>query len=213
MVSVVENTTRIPVNHVALIDFDAFPSMIDAINGIEIDVPSPIISNRFDCPYSSETVCSQWAGWRFPKGKQTLDGERALIYSRIRKNNLNESESDITRSARQQTVIRTTANKLVSAWTFIRLPFVGHKMTSPLTTDLTTTELFELAWVKFRTPDENIIQCRLGGAPTRIDGTSYLIGTSQNAVTVNMFLGRSNPRKPRAVDGPYASGCPVVGSQ
>ena len=35
-----------------------------------------------------------------------MDGRRALIYSRIRKNLLNPADTDITRDARQQQVLR-----------------------------------------------------------------------------------------------------------
>lgn len=213
MISVVEEVTRVPIHHAALIDFDSFPEVIDAVGGVTIDVPAPIVSKRFDCPYPSQVACEQWSGWRFSKGEQTMSGRRALIYSRIRENALDDSESDVTRGSRQQEVIRATADQLVSLRTFARLPFVGRDVTTPLTTDLTTSELFELAWVKFRTPDEGVIQCRLGGSATRIDGVSYLIGTSQNPVVVNMFLGRAQPRKPQASAGPFAPGCPVSGGR
>ena len=213
MIEVVEELTRIPIHHAALIDFDSFPEVIDAVGGVTIDVPARIVSNRFDCPYPSQVACDQWDGWRFSKGEQTMSGDRALVYSRIRENKLDESETDITRGSRQQSVIRATADQLVSLRTFTRLPFVGRDVTSPLTTDLTTSELFELAWVKFRTPDQGVIQCRLGGSPTRIDGISYLIGTSQNPVVVNMFLGRATPRVPQVSGGPFAPGCPVPGAR
>ena len=213
MIRTIEDVTRIPIHHVALIDFDSFPDVIDAVGGVPIDVPAPIVSNRFDCPHPSEVDCQQWPGWRFSKGTQTMSGERALIYSRVRENQLDASDSDISRGERQQAVIRSTADRLVSLGTFIRLPFVGRDVAQPLTTDLTTSELFELAWVKFRTPTEGVIQCRLGGSPTRIDGISYLVATDENADVTNMFLGRVAPRKPQEARGPFAAGCPVTGER
>lgn len=212
-VETVENLTGVPVHHVAIIDFNSFPDVIDAVGGVTIDVPAPIVSNRFDCPYPSQVACDRWDGWRFSGGEQTMSGDRALIYSRVRENRLDASESDITRGERQQAVIRATIDKLVSLQTFARLPFVGRDVTRVLSTDLTTSELFELAWVKFRTPESGIVQCRLGGAPSRIDGVAYLVGTAQNAVVVNMFLGLANPRKPQASAGAFAPGCPVTGEK
>ena len=140
-----------------------------------------------------------------------MSGERALIYSRVRENQLDASDSDISRGERQQAVIRSTADRLVSLGTFIRLPFVGRDVAQPLTTDLTTSELFELAWVKFRTPTEGVIQCRLGGSPTRIDGISYLVATDENADVTNMFLGRVAPRKPQEARGPVRGRLPGHG--
>ena len=67
---------RLQPNHVVLVDFDDFKDVIDALGGIEVDVPKPILSNRFDCPYATEARCQEWQGWRFEKGKQTMDGKR-----------------------------------------------------------------------------------------------------------------------------------------
>ena len=39
-----------------------------------------------------------------------MDGRRALIYSRIRENRLNPSETDLDRAPRQQQVIQATAD-------------------------------------------------------------------------------------------------------
>ena len=98
---------------------------IDALGGVEIDVPKPILSNRFDCPYATEARCQQWQGWRFAKGKQKMNGQRALIYSRVRENRLDPSDNDLTRGERQQDVVEAMTDKLVGPGTFVRLPFIG----------------------------------------------------------------------------------------
>ena len=107
--------TGLQPNHVVLVDFDNFKEVIDALGGVEIDVPKPILSNRFDCPYATEARCQEWPGWRFEKGRQTMDGKRALIYSRVRENRLDPAENDLTRGERQQAVVEAMTNKLVSA--------------------------------------------------------------------------------------------------
>ena len=50
--------------------------------------PEPILSNKFDCPYATQARCDRWQGWRFAKGMQHMNGQRALVYSRIRENKL-----------------------------------------------------------------------------------------------------------------------------
>ena len=42
----------------------------------------------------------------FAKGTQTLDGRRALVYSRIRENRLDAADNDLTRGGRQQEVVQ-----------------------------------------------------------------------------------------------------------
>ena len=70
----VKNLTGLDVNHVAFVDFDRFRELIDSVGGIEVNVPRPILSNRFDCPYATSARCQAWEGWRFEKGTQKMDG-------------------------------------------------------------------------------------------------------------------------------------------
>jgi LCP family protein required for cell wall assembly len=206
-VEAVQALTGLPINHVAVVDFDSFPALIDELGGVTIDVPKTIVSNRFDCPYASTGQCDRWRGWRFEPGKHTLDGRRALIYSRIRENREAPDETDITRGGRQQQVLRAMVDDLVGVDTFVRLPFIAGELTAPLATDLSATDLLELAWVEFRSPQRSTVRCRLGGTPTEIDGVSYLVGAEDNSSVVNQFLGRSAPQAPRDGDGPFAPGC------
>ena len=87
---------RASVDHVVVVDFDGFKELIDAIGGIEVTVPKAMLSNKFDCPYKPKR-CADWEGWRFEKGTQHMNGQRALVYSRIRTNQLDPSDTDITR--------------------------------------------------------------------------------------------------------------------
>src|SRR5437764_609725 len=80
----IEEFTGLDVNHVIVVNFGDFKDLIDALGGVDVNVPKPIRSNRFDCPYPTQARCQKWQGWRFPKGMQHMGGERALIYSRIR---------------------------------------------------------------------------------------------------------------------------------
>src|SRR5687768_3312636 len=140
--------TGLQLNHVVLVDFQNFREVIDALGGVEIDVPKPILSNRFDCPYATAARCREWQGWRFEQGRQTMDGRRALVYSRIRENRLDPSENDLTRGGRQQEVVEAMTDKLVSPSTLVRLPFIGEDLMTPLTTDLSPGELLQLSWVR-----------------------------------------------------------------
>src|SRR5207302_11323882 len=125
-VKTIEGITGLDINHVMIVDFQSFKSLIDNIGGIDINVPERILSNKFDCPYNAAR-CARWQGWHFAKGPQHMDGKRALIYSRIRENRYNPAESDITRGERQQTVIRAVLHKLLGMSTFFKLPFDGGR--------------------------------------------------------------------------------------
>ena len=203
-IKTVSQFTGVDINHIVIVNFGAFKDLINALGGIDVNVPKPIRSNRFDCPYATQARCAQWPGWRFPKGLQHMTGERALIYSRIRENVLDPAETDVTRGARQQLVIDALASKFTSPGTLLGLPFDGGSLAKPLTTDLSAGQLMQLGWVKFRASASSSVHCRLGGDFGAGGNGSP---SEDNPATIAMFLGKSAPQLPT---GPFNPGC-VVG--
>jgi len=196
--------TDIPVNHLVVVNFAEFRDLIDKIGGIDVTVKGPILS-KFDCPYGTAARCARWPGWRFAKGRQHLNGRRALIYSRVRKNLLNPAESDITRGERNQQVIQALMSKLASFDTFMRMPLIGGDLLKPLATDLSANQFLSLGWVKFRAG--RTIHCRLGGISTGGDITP----SEDNAKVILMVLGRSAVQPPAPTGDTYPPGC-LLGS-
>ncbi len=199
--------SQLQVNHVVLVDFGSFQKLVDAVGGIDVNVPENILSNRFDCPYSTATRCQQWEGWRFHKGVTHMDGHTALIYSRIRENRLDPAWTDFTRGQNQQAVMQATLSKLASASMFFRLPFSGSSLMAPITTDLSTWDFMQLGWVKFRAG--NVLHCRLGGSAT---GNGFITSTQENIQVVQEVLGNSAPQPPAPGSGLFGPGC-VSGNQ
>jgi LCP family protein required for cell wall assembly len=202
-INTVRGFTDVEVNHVVIVDFDAFTKVIDKVGGVDIDVPGPILSNKFDCPYATQARCDRWQGWRFAKGKQHMDGHRARVYSRIRENKLNPRETDVTRTERQQAVIQSLLSKLTSLGVLVKLPFIGDDVMKPLTTDLSAGQLMQLAMVKKRSGNQ--LHCRLGGTPTGFGG-GYLQPDEEARRTIAAFLGRSAPQPPLPGSA-FGSGC------
>jgi LCP family protein required for cell wall assembly len=202
-VKTISDFTGLPINHVAVVDFNAFRDLIDAIGGVTVDNPKPILSNRFDCPYPTQARCQQWKGWSFPKGTLHLDGQRALIYSRVRENRLDPSETDITRGERQQAVLQAIASQLTSPGTLVQLPWIGGKLLKPLSTDLSTGQFLQLGWLKVR---GHTLHCRLGGTPTAIGGADVLQPDERNRQVIATLTGQSAPQPPPPGQ-PYEAGC------
>jgi LCP family protein required for cell wall assembly len=208
-VKTVERVTGLEINHVVVVDFSTFDKVVDALGGVTVDVPHKILSNKFECPRRTQAECDRWPGWRFRAGKQTMNGRRALIYSRIRENKLNPNESDFTRGERQQAVIEAIADKAVSFKTFLKAPFIGDDLVSPLATDLSAAQILELGWVKRRTPSSGRLRCRLGGSIADIGGQSFVIGSEENVSVIAMVTGKSAPQPPPPGSGPFGPGCRV----
>jgi polyisoprenyl-teichoic acid--peptidoglycan teichoic acid transferase len=208
-IKTVERVTGLPINHVVVVDFGTFDEVVDTLGGITVNVPHPILSNKFECPRHTRAQCARWPGWRFRKGEQTMDGHQALIYSRIRENQLNPSESDFTRGERQQAVIQAIADEVTSFGTFIKAPFIGDDLVRPLATDLSAAQVLQLGWVKRRTPSSGWLRCRLGGTIADIGGVSYVIGSEENVSVIAMITGKTAPQPPPPGSGLFGPGCLV----
>jgi LCP family protein required for cell wall assembly len=198
----VHDLTGLPINHVVLVDFGQFERLIDKLGGIDIVVPERIIS-KFDCPYPTEERCASWEGWRFRKGKQHMDGRRALIYSRVRKNTLNPADTDFSRAEHNQQVLQAVAGKLTSLGTLVKMPFIGADLLAPVATDLSTHTFLSLGWTKFRSNAGRTLHCRLGGEASG----GEIVPVEENRAVIAMVTGDSAPQPPTPGSGTYGPGC------
>jgi len=199
----VHEFTGLPINHVVVVNFADFKDLINALGGITVNVPEKIRSNRFDCPYPTQARCEKWQGWRFAKGTQHMNGERALIYSRIRENAYNPADSDISRGARQQAVMDATLARVTSPGVLITLPWDGGKIVKPLATDMSASQLVQFGWVRFRASSGSSVHCRLGGD---LGGGGTGQPSEDNPATIAEFLGKSAPQPPTDA---FSPGCEV----
>lgn len=84
----------IKVDGYVLIDFNGFEEVIDAVGGVDVVVPEPIVDEEYPTEdYGIETVT-------FDKGLQHMDGQRALKYVRTR-----HQDDDDARRERQMDVL------------------------------------------------------------------------------------------------------------
>jgi LCP family protein required for cell wall assembly len=101
-VKLISNMTGVDISHYAEINFDGMVAVIDALGGIEVDVPVEI--NDPD------------AGGHVDAGLHTLSGQEALILCRSR-NTYNDVSGmpDNMRAANQRLVLSATAKKMLDA--------------------------------------------------------------------------------------------------
>ena len=157
----VADYTGLPIDHVMIVDFNGLVQIVDALGGITIDNPDAMRSVFGGALYT------------FPKGRQTLNGQEALAYSRIRKNILNPSDSDITRGQHQQLVIQAIRSKLASPGGLLRLRNVATSLKGAFATDLTLAQLLEYGYLDARASTR--LRCNLGGTPAPIGGQDVLV--------------------------------------
>ena len=98
-IQAVQDLMEIPINYFLTVDFIAFEQVINALGGIEIDVPFDIYEHYASEDYTSGELIIH-------EGLQTLNGEQALVFARMRK-----VDTDIERGKRGQLVIEQTIRK------------------------------------------------------------------------------------------------------
>jgi len=130
----VAQSFHIPVDRYMRINFDGFIAVVDALGGIDIEVPSLLI----DYDYPTEDLGTMMI--QFDPGWQHMDGERALAYARTR-----HADDDYRRAERQQQVMIALTQALVKPENWPRLPAAASAFFQAVDTDLTLVDLLALA--------------------------------------------------------------------
>jgi LCP family protein required for cell wall assembly len=100
LIATIERLTGVRVDHVAILDFDGFRSMTDALGGVDVRV--------------ARTVWAPAQRVLWPAGTHHLDGARALDFVRQRHN---LPGGDLGRIQRQQAFLRALARQAVDRGT------------------------------------------------------------------------------------------------
>ncbi len=95
----VESLTDIYIDHFLVVDFNGFKDMVEAINGVEVCLPTEVNDTEHDI--------------FLPAGVQTLTGQDALNY--VRERYQLSVTGDIGRMKRQQAFIASMIKKVMSA--------------------------------------------------------------------------------------------------
>lgn len=122
----VKKMLDIDIAHYAEVSFNGLSDMIDAVGGVEVDVPEEI-----DDPKSGAYV---------PKGLNLLNGEQALSFSRSR----NFADGDFTREADQRILIKALIYKAFNVGTS-GLPNLLKAAKNFVKTDLRLGDMIGLA--------------------------------------------------------------------
>jgi LCP family protein required for cell wall assembly len=128
-IKTVEGLTGVKINHIIIVNLGAFPKFIDAIGGVDV---------------KTERLCANVSGGtanggftlNLTAGDHHLDGQQALLYSRIRENPCNPSDNDLSRVQHQQQILNAIKSKLFSPSSFFHLPWASWDAPQVLRTDM-----------------------------------------------------------------------------
>lgn len=129
-VDTVSELAGVPISHYAEIDFDGFKAVVDALGGVEVDVPMEINDDM--------------AGGHVDAGLQTLNGEQALILCRSRHNYDDIGNGDAIRAANQRLVLSAIMKKVMNS-DVATITNTVSTLAEYVTTDYSVTGLIGLA--------------------------------------------------------------------
>ncbi|MBW3491752.1 MULTISPECIES: LCP family protein [Bacillus] len=162
-IDTVEEFLKVPVDHYIKIDFQGFKGIVDAVDGITVDVPFDFWE-RSDVDYYKKI--------QFKQGQQNLNGEEALAYVRMRKQDPN---GDYGRAARQRQVLAAVAQKLNSASTVFKIKDLTKVVGKYIKTDIPISDGLAL-YNKISGFDPSTIQTlKIEGEDRKIGGIYYFL--------------------------------------
>lgn len=156
-VDTVEHFLDIPIDYYVFVNMDGFLQIIDTIGGVTIE-------NDMDLTFDS---------YHYPKGEITLDGDNALIFSRIR---YEDPRGDFGRQIRQRQIIEAVLKKASSKSSILlkasdMLDVVGDNVRM----NFTMKDLIQLQSI-YKNMDGNLEQLSFKeGDGKRIDNIWYFI--------------------------------------
>ncbi len=128
----VENLLDIEVNYTFRVNFSSATKIVDALGGIDIEVPEGMAVERF---YADSTLKG------VHEGKNHLGGERALAYARERHA---YTDGDIQRARNQQQVLQAIIAKATSSTILTNYSQLLEAMKGAFSTNMSMTEITAL---------------------------------------------------------------------
>jgi LCP family protein required for cell wall assembly len=127
------------IDHVALVDFDGFRSIVDTAGGIDVPLVCPFTEWAVIDPKVSIEFESNWELITIGPGVVHMDGDMALWYSRAR-----ARSNDFDRGRRQQEVIRALFDAAVDTSMILEIPNLYEDFTDTITTDVSLQTILSL---------------------------------------------------------------------
>lgn len=183
VVQTVESLFKQRVDHVAMVDFEGFKGLTDALGGVEVDVKIPF------APASGPMK-----GHYYAAGKQTLNGDEALAFVRERKS---FSDGDYQRVRNQQAYLKSMISKIIARETLTN-PVTINNMVSAVSPYVSVDKTFDAASIgslalgmkDLRANDTVMFTLPTLGTGTSADGQSIVVADNQAIADIAAALSK-----------------------
>ena len=145
MIKTIEKMFDIDINYYVKINFKGAVGLVDALGGVDVDVPYNFCEQNSNRQFGANTVYVK-------KGYQTLNGEQALAFARNRHPNpeycssewTDYDSNDFVRGQNQQAVVKAILNKLKTVKSIDTFNGILSSISNNMQTNLNTDEILSL---------------------------------------------------------------------
>ena len=180
-IKTIQDLMNIHIDRYAMINMKGLVQLVDKVGGITVN-------NPFDFDISIEENEPEYTA-KIPPGRQEIDGEQALVYSRMR---YQDPEGDYGRQKRQREVIEKIIKKVLTLDGLSNYQGIIEAVSDNMQTNISldTNSLMHL--MGYRDALKNIRMEQLKGEDaTLADGGSYQIVTSEHLLKMQNILRKS----------------------
>ncbi|MDU0812124.1 LCP family protein [Bacillus siamensis] len=164
-VATVEDLLDIPIDKYVTVDFNGFKDVIDEVGGVNVKVP-------FDFDEMSDV--SKKKRIYFKKGNMHLNGEQALAYARMRKQ---DKRGDFGRNDRQKQILNALIDQMSRAGNIAKIDKIAETASNNVQTNIRITEGLALQQIYSGFTSKKIDTLTITGSDLYLGGTATTRGT------------------------------------
>lgn len=167
-IDTVEHFFDVPVDYFIQVNMEGFQDIVDAVDGVTVN-------NDMEFTFG---------GTHFPKGTITLNGEDALKYARMRKE---DPRGDFGRQMRQRQIIEAVIKEGASLSTLTNYGDIFKALGENVRTNLTFNEMITIQR-NYKEASKNIEQYQIDGRGTMINGIYYYVVPDEERMNLQNML-------------------------
>ncbi|WP_240190070.1 LCP family protein [Bacillus sp. P14.5] len=161
-VEAVNHFIDVPIDYYVTTNFQGFEDIVDSLGGITIDIP-----------FTFEAQLTGSLKWKtFYEGTELLNGNEALAYVRMRKQDPN---GDLGRNERQQQVIKAITDKGTSFTSITKTDEILEDIGDNVKTNIPPSKFLSFVKLYTQIKEAEIKQLKLEGYDDYINGSYYYI--------------------------------------
>ncbi|WP_404468975.1 LCP family protein [Sutcliffiella horikoshii] len=171
----VEELLEVPIDYYTTVNFEGFKNVIDIVGGVDVEVP-------FDFTEKSDVDNSVL---QFTEGPMNLNGEEALAYARMRKQ---DPRGDFGRNDRQKQIIQAAMSEMLKPGNLLKVDNIAKEMGENVQTNIRVSEGIGLSKLYAGFNSSSMENVTLEGADDTSTGAYYFVPYEESILEVRNIL-------------------------